>query len=102
MYPLSNSDKSSWTQWHWAMRDLLNVEWDPLGVAIPGGVDDEYDSYVNGIAVLMKARGTDFQSELMAYLTYVETERMGIGPSDSRHDRLRGVVPKLMGLGAPP
>ncbi len=102
MYPLSNHDRSGWTQWHWELRELLNSEWDPLGVADPSGVDDEYDSYVNGIVVLMKSPEKKLQSELIAYLTYVEAEWMGLGPSDSRPGRLQGVVMKVVALGAPP
>jgi len=54
------------------IRDVLNRDWDPIGVA--DIVDDEYDSYIGRIHSLLAERASD--KDISAYLLWVEVERM--------------------------
>jgi len=64
------------------MRDVLNSDWDPIGVA--DIVDDEYDMYIGHLhSLLMKGAS---EQDIAEYLLWVEVERMGLTgtPTDQR------------------
>ena len=64
------------------MRDVLNRDWDPIGVA--DVVADEYDMYIGQIHSLLAKRASE--REIAEYLLWVEVERMGLTgtPIDQR------------------
>ena len=64
------------------MRDILNRDWDPIGVA--DIVAEEYDMYIGHIHSLL-AKGTS-EKDIAEYLLWVEVERMGLTgtPLDQR------------------
>jgi hypothetical protein len=45
-------DKEASRAWHRSVREVLNQDWDPIGV--DGKVDDEYDGYAAKIAVMLR------------------------------------------------
>ena len=61
----------------WLRRiiDILNTDWDPIGV-VGAGVYDEYDGYAGKIAALLRSGATDKQ--LSDYLEWAEVEHMGL------------------------
>jgi hypothetical protein len=83
--------------WRAKIRDVLNREWDPIGVAA-AGVLDEYDSYVGPIAAMISADASD--DALVDYLTKIESDRMGFGRFNG--DRGRKVVASIRALGDAP
>jgi hypothetical protein len=56
------------------MRDVLNRDWDPIGVA--DIVADEYDMYIGQIHSLLAKSASE--KEVAEYLLWVEVERMGL------------------------
>ena len=63
------------------LKVLLWEEWDPIGVNDGDGdwPDNEYDNYAPQLLTLVEAGKS--KVEIEAYLTGVETEYMGLGPS---------------------
>jgi hypothetical protein len=64
-----------------AIRVALLHEWDPIGIAECSGAQDEYDSYVEPIYELLVTRQPE--SEILRYLRWVETDRIGLGHCES-------------------
>lgn len=64
------------------IREVLNVHWDPIGVA--DLVDDEYDGYISSIYGLLQSRASEEQ--IVQHLLEIETKRMGLqgSPADLR------------------
>jgi hypothetical protein len=75
-------DGQAWLTIQNQMRDILNRDWDPIGVA--DIVADEYDMYIGQIHSLV-AKPTS-EKEIADYLLWVEVERMGLTgtPIDQR------------------
>jgi hypothetical protein len=58
------------------IRDVLNADWDPIGV-FPDGATDEYDSYApRPYAMLVTEQPT--AEEIQTHLTKIVVEQMGI------------------------
>ena len=77
-----------------SIRQILYLEWDPIGVA---GLapEDEYDLYVPAIQVILA--GSRSEEELVDYLTWVEASRMLLSPS-TPVEQLRTIAKKLLKL----
>jgi hypothetical protein len=56
------------------MREILNRDWDPIGVA--DIVADEYDMYIGEIYSLLAKCASE--NEIAEYLLWVEVRRMGL------------------------
>jgi hypothetical protein len=82
--------------WHRRLREVLNRDWNPIGVARK--VEDEYDGYAAKIAVMLRENASD--EELLAYLEWAEFEHMGLGRCDQ--NRNLEVIAKLRNLGPQP
>lgn len=96
-------DKHASREWRSRLRDVLNREWDPIGVAGDGGVEDEYDGYTGKIAAMIRDNASD--EDMIAYLKWAEVENMGLGTAeqfDSHRDRILGVIAALRKVGPPP
>lgn len=96
-------DKHASRAWRRRLREVLNKDWDPIGVAGDGGPDDEYDSYMGKIAAMLRDNASD--EELIAYLKWAEVENMGLGSEeqfDRHRPRIVAVVAALRKVGAPP
>jgi hypothetical protein len=90
-------DKYASRRWRKSIRDVLNREWDPIGVG--EFTDDEYDSYVGELAAMIRKNASD--EKLLAYLEWVEVDHMALGP---KFDHKRGikVISALRALGNAP
>ena len=96
-------DKHALRDWLSRLREVLNRDWDPIGVAGEGGVDDEYDGYMGKLATMLRDNSGD--EEMLAYFKWVEVERMGLGTPeqfDRHRDRILGVIAALRKVGPPP
>jgi hypothetical protein len=80
-------------RWRQQIRELFNVDWDPIGNC----PDDEYDAYVDKVAAMIRDDATD--DELIAYLRWVETVHMGLPVRPDLDTRLRKVVDGLRAIG---
>ena len=78
------------------VRDILNSDWDPIGVA--DIVGDEYDTYIGHIHSLLAKRASE--EDISDYLLWVEVERMGL-TGTSADQRLRAAR-NLRNLRLPP
>jgi hypothetical protein len=67
------------------IREILNSDWDPIGVAEGATPDDptfdEYESYISGIYGLLKRRATE--DEVAEHLQRIEAEQMGLAGSEA-------------------
>jgi hypothetical protein len=59
-----------------AMKSLLLLEWDPIGVSDCVGAEDEYDSYATQVFTML-ASGAD-TAAIGNYLSWVVTSRMSL------------------------
>jgi hypothetical protein len=91
-------DRKAVRPWHRQIIDVLNREWDPIGV-VSDNIEDEYDSYAAKIAALIRNGATDDQ--LSRYLEKQEIDSMGLSrPFDK--ERATKVIAELRKLGPPP
>ena len=88
-------DKKATQLWLRRIIDILNREWDPIGV-VRLGVQDEYDGYAGKIAALIRDGATD--KELLEYLEWAEVENMGLSESADT-ERATRVIRALRDLG---
>ena len=89
--------RETWKPTFEAVRRILWLDWDPIGVNDHPGAIDEYDSYAPTIVSLL-ARGCSAE-ELDLHLSHIETYSMGLSqkPAASR----TSVVQKLLALQPP-
>lgn len=97
-------DKAGLSSWLVRAREVLNREWDPIGVLpYDGGPEDEYDQYRDRLASMISAHATD--KELAAYLDWAARENMGLGTptnANAYEEVLTRVISALRALGPPP
>lgn len=67
-----------------AIKKLLLVDWDPIGISDEPHAQDEYDMYVPGIVEILSRGGN--QQQLTDYLLWIVTERMSLR-GDRQHDQ---------------
>jgi hypothetical protein len=77
------------------IRAILNVDWDPIGVA--DVVDDEYDMYIGQIYALLATHPAE--QTIADHLLRIELERMGLTGTPMK--RLLGVAASLRNLQLP-
>jgi len=77
------------------IRVVLNTTWDPLGVG--DMVDDEYDSYIGGVYVLVREGASP--EHFCEHLRRVELESLEIAPTSQEH-KMR-VLSELKSLNLP-
>ncbi len=74
-----------WSEIQEKIRPVLNAVWDPIGVG--DMVDDEYDSYIGAIYVLMRDGADD--RTISEHLLELETTSMGLhGTSTERRQQV--------------
>jgi hypothetical protein len=66
-----------------AIRRILMADWDPIGCGVP---EDEYDSYIPGIYLLMQRRAS--VEELASHLDKLETVSMCLPGNAPRSRRV--------------
>ena len=85
-------DKEASRRWRRQIRDILNSEWDPLGIA--QDVTDEYDTYVGKLTAILREAASD--DDLPRYLRWAETEHMGLRGDEAQ---LHRVIASIRSLG---
>jgi hypothetical protein len=75
------------------LRRILMEDWDPIGVRGVPEAADEYDSYLPQIGSRLRDGAT--KEELVAYLTSIEEDRMGLTPSDAARRRNQVLAARL-------
>lgn len=66
------------------VKNILLLDWDPIGIRDCPEADDEYDSYVPRVSQMLLARKT--VEELYAYLRWLEVEYICLD-GDEAHTR---------------
>jgi hypothetical protein len=89
-------DEEAGHLWRMRVRDVLNREWDPIGIR--GDPVDEYDPYVLAIASMIQDRSVD--STLLRYMEWAEVDSIGLSPF--KRDRAHKVIAILRALAPPP
>ncbi len=59
------------------IKQLLWLEWDPIGVCSEDWPSDEYDSYAMQVFTMLKAGKGEV--EIASYLVWAAAENMGLG-----------------------
>jgi hypothetical protein len=85
-------DKEASRRWRRRIREVMNNEWDPIGVA--DQVPDEYDRYVGKVAAMLREGASD--EDLFRYLHWVETVHIGMPGNEGR---LRKVIAAIRAIG---
>src|SRR5712691_11246513 len=79
------------------VREVLMEEWDPIGVRDAPQAQDEYDSYVGRVYVmLMNERAT--REAIAAYLFDIAADHMGLGIQPGLAERCDQTAAILVGL----
>ena len=76
-----------------AIRDVLNRDWDPIGV-VDDGIHDEYDSYIGQIYRLLSSAPS--RDVIASELIRIEFERMGF--SQGKKEALYHTAEKLLAI----
>lgn len=93
--PVELADWHSWWKRSGAaeLRRILMEEWDPIGVRGVPEAADEYDGYLPQVATRLRDGATT--EEIATYLTDVEEDRMGLGPSPTARERNEALADRL-------
>ncbi|MES1947392.1 hypothetical protein C84B14_08587 [Salinisphaera sp. C84B14] len=70
--------------------EILHYLWDPIGVAGIAEARDEYYAYLPEVFGLLLAAKNE--SEIAAYLTRVESQRMGGTPDNTSNIKIAGML----------
>lgn len=89
------TDGEAWLDIQDKVRDVLNQQWDPIGVA--DIVEDEYDAYIGEIYQLLKSDSTE--ATITGHLRSIEADKMGLRVSPL--EKLRSVAKGLRRLDLP-
>jgi hypothetical protein len=79
--------------YHAAIREILMRDWDPIGVAGVHEADDEYDSYIGDIYVMLVRR--EPVHKLIDYLWWAETTNMGLFGNRQRTERVARLLAEV-------
>jgi hypothetical protein len=75
-----NPDRREWKRYEAPIREILNRDWDPIGIAAES--PHEYDSYIPGIiGRLLHDKPLD---DLVEYLWHIESVQIGM-PGARKH-----------------
>ena len=75
------------------IRDILLLNWDPIGINNIPEAADEYDSYVTDIyKLLIKDSKPD---EIIKYLNKIEVDNMGLSPNAEKQKTTVNALLKL-------
>ena len=74
--------------------EILNTEWDPIGIGGNPHLQDEYERYANLLIPLLENRATT-ESEVYDFLHSIEVSKIGLEVPD---DVRKAVVAKLCSL----
>jgi hypothetical protein len=69
-----------------ALKQVLLLDWDPIGVAEFPEAQDEYDSYLPSVVALLSSGGN--QQQLADHLYWIATVQMGLGGSHQHAQKI--------------
>jgi hypothetical protein len=75
------------------LRQILMDEWDPIGVRGIPEAADEYDRYLGSVARQLREGAPP--EEIGGYLTMVEEDWMGLGPSPGTRPRNEALAVRI-------
>ena len=78
------------------VKVVLHWAWDPIGIRGIEEARDEYDGYAPQVLAMLENGSGD--EELGAYLTFVETERMGLPPHKEKNEDVAALLRELRAL----
>jgi hypothetical protein len=87
--------KEASRQWRRRIRDILNTEWDPIG--LQGYPVDEYEHYAGGVAAMIREGASDV--DILSYLQWVQDSCMGLTPRPEHDATRRKVLAAIRDLG---
>lgn len=73
------------------------AEWDPIGVEGIPEAQDEYDTYVARLYVMLMDENAS-PTEMAEYLYYVESDHMGLGNQAGREEICRQIGENLFDM----
>jgi hypothetical protein len=79
------------------VREVLMREWDPIGVSDFPDAQDEYDTYVDKVYVMLMGERASAEM-IAAYLFDVATVRMGSSNESIEHQAARRTAEALVAL----
>lgn len=79
------------------VREILLLDWDPIGVYGIPEASDEYDAYAAKAYVMLMDEGASADA-IAAYLFKIATEHMGLSNRDYLAERSEAVARRLVGL----
>jgi hypothetical protein len=79
------------------VRQLLWLEWDPIGVNGATEAIDEYDSYADTAYVMLMDERANAEA-IAKYLYWVAAVHMGLGESEERAETASRIAEKLVAL----
>lgn len=90
---MTNEAAEKTRAFHQKIKDVLLKEWDPIGVQAMPEAQDEYDGFVPTVYSMLMARKPI--NEVFEYLSWLETEHMGL---TADRQRTQSIAEKLIGL----
>jgi hypothetical protein len=81
------------------IREYLMAEWDPIGVEGIPEAQDEYDTYVARLYVMLMDENAS-PTEMAEYLHHIESDHMGLGNQAGREEVCRQIGENLFDMRA--
>lgn len=69
------------------IRQTLNYDWNPIGVGDSPELQDEYDSYIDGLLDILDDEHASVDA-LKDYLILIENEQMGLKPDSNKAQKV--------------
>ncbi len=69
------------------IRQTLNHDWNPISVGNPPELQDEYDSYIDGLLDILDDDNASIDA-LKDYLLIIENEQMGLEPDSNKAQKV--------------
>ena len=69
------------------IRQTLNHDWNPIGVGDSPELQDEYDSYIDGLLDILDDENASIDA-LKDYLLVIENEQMGLEPDSNKAQKV--------------
>jgi len=79
------------------VRQLLWLEWDPIGVNQASEATDEYDRYADAAYVMLMDQRANAEA-IAEYFYWVAAVHMGLGESEERAEAASMIAEKLVAL----
>lgn len=79
------------------VRQLLWLEWDPIGVNEASEATDEYDRYADAAYVMLMDERANAEA-IAKYLYWVAAVHMGLGESEEQAEAASMIAEKLIAL----